>query len=188
MRILVTAGNTLVPVDRVRCLTNIFTGRTGAAIARAAHAKGHGVTLLTSHPETLSEEPTPADERWRLLRFATFDELHHLMRDEVQRGKLEAVIHTAAVADYLTGGVYSSAPGTHFSPESLAWSGAPLTLAERSRQHSQADLMVANTLEGAGTWAFVGTTQFKYSKVPRRELAQSIVAAIESIHEARAHG
>ena len=29
MNLLVTAGNTLVPVDRVRCITNIFTGRTG---------------------------------------------------------------------------------------------------------------------------------------------------------------
>ncbi|GIW80734.1 MAG: hypothetical protein KatS3mg105_2541 [Gemmatales bacterium] len=38
MKILITAGNTLAPVDRVRCLTNIFTGRTGALVALEAHA------------------------------------------------------------------------------------------------------------------------------------------------------
>src|SRR5438034_5962598 len=46
MRILVTAGNTLVPIDRVRCITNIFTGRTGARIALHAQERGHDVTLL----------------------------------------------------------------------------------------------------------------------------------------------
>src|SRR6476646_6451465 len=44
MNLLVTAGNTLVPIDAVRCITNIFTGRTGASIARHAHERGHSVT------------------------------------------------------------------------------------------------------------------------------------------------
>jgi len=47
-------GNTQVPIDRVRCLTNIFTGRTGAAIGWEACARGHRVTLITSHPETVA--------------------------------------------------------------------------------------------------------------------------------------
>ena len=50
MKILVTAGNTQTPVDRVRCITNVFSGRTGARIALAAHDRGHAVTLLTSQP------------------------------------------------------------------------------------------------------------------------------------------
>ncbi len=53
MNLLVTAGNTQAPIDRVRCLTNIFTGRTGAGIALEAHRRGHRVTLLTSHPESV---------------------------------------------------------------------------------------------------------------------------------------
>ena len=35
MKLFITAGNTQVAIDRVRCLTNIFTGRTGAGIALA---------------------------------------------------------------------------------------------------------------------------------------------------------
>ena len=50
MNLLVTAGNTLAPIDRVRGLTNIFTGRTGAAVALHAHGRGHRVVLLTSAP------------------------------------------------------------------------------------------------------------------------------------------
>ena len=55
MNVLVTAGNTLAPIDRVRGLTNVFTGRTGAGIALAAHERGHAVTLLTSHPEAVAK-------------------------------------------------------------------------------------------------------------------------------------
>jgi phosphopantothenate-cysteine ligase/phosphopantothenoylcysteine decarboxylase/phosphopantothenate--cysteine ligase len=55
MNLLVTAGNTLVPIDKVRGITNIFTGRTGASIALEAHRRGHGVTLLTSHPEAVHD-------------------------------------------------------------------------------------------------------------------------------------
>ena len=68
MNLLVTAGNTQVLIDRVRCLSNVFTGRTGARLALDAHARGHTVTLLTSHPETVDElaEPgsPPPPERW----------------------------------------------------------------------------------------------------------------------------
>ncbi|MGA9855786.1 MAG: phosphopantothenoylcysteine decarboxylase, partial [Gammaproteobacteria bacterium] len=53
MNIFITAGNTLVPIDRVRGITNVFSGRTGAAIARCAWERGHTVTLLTSHPEAV---------------------------------------------------------------------------------------------------------------------------------------
>ena len=55
MNLLVTAGNTHAPIDRVRVITNVFSGRTGAAIARAAVGRGHRATLLTSHPETIPE-------------------------------------------------------------------------------------------------------------------------------------
>ena len=63
MNILVTAGNTQARIDKVRCLTNIFTGRTGASIAVAAHQRGHRVTLFTSHPEAVTETTGEASPR-----------------------------------------------------------------------------------------------------------------------------
>src|SRR5262249_54023479 len=81
MNILVTAGNTLVPIDKVRCITNIFTGKTGAAIALHAHGRGHAVTLLSSHPEALAQlgQTTLPEGRWAMHAYGTFDELRDLM-------------------------------------------------------------------------------------------------------------
>jgi len=239
MNILVAAGNTLVPIDRVRCITNVFTGRTGATIARCAWEHGHTVTLLTSHPETM--DSPPHSERWAMLRYSTFDDLRNRMNELLTRGDLQAVIHCAAVSDYLAGGIYSPTSSTHFRPESGCWESdnvagpalvdraagkvksdepelwlrlvrAPklidcirrdwgfqgllvkfklevgigdeqlLDIAERSRLHSQADLMVANTLEGASVYAFLGPLDGQYQRVPRSELAERLLTALEQRH------
>jgi phosphopantothenoylcysteine synthetase/decarboxylase len=104
MHLLVTAGNTQAPIDRVRCITNIFTGRTGASIALRAQACGHTVTLFTSHPEALGRQPA---ERWTVQQFRTFDDLRTLMAEFVPGGQFDAIIHCAAVSDYLVDGIYA---------------------------------------------------------------------------------
>ena len=114
MRILVTAGNTQAPIDRVRCITNIFTGRTGASIALEAYRRGHDVTLLTSHPEVIdATDPDPS--RWHCLAYRTFDDLAAMMEKQIKGDKLDAIIHCAAVSDYLVNGIYAPAPGTEFA-------------------------------------------------------------------------
>lgn len=104
MRILVTAGNTLAPIDRVRGITNIFTGRTGTLIALAAAERGHHVTLLSSNSylldALLAKHPDVHSLRLDRHEFRTFDELHDLLADQVLRSPPDAVIHTAAVSDY----------------------------------------------------------------------------------------
>ena len=60
--------------------------------------------------------------------------------------------------------------------------GELLAIAERSRQQSAADLMVANTLEGAQSWAVIGPLAGRYVKIPRRELAASLVAEVERVY------
>jgi phosphopantothenoylcysteine synthetase/decarboxylase len=237
----VTAGNTAVPIDRVRQITNLFTGRTGAAIARHAYARGHDVTLLTSHPETVPDPPPAGDTRWRILSYRTFDELMAAMETIVRAEPPDAVIHSAAVSDFLVAGVYAPAPGTHAreTARDLAWeaeSGAPrlldvaagkvksdapevwlrlarapkiidqlraewgyrgvlvkfklevdvteaglLEIAEASRRRSQAELMVANTLEGAREWAYLGPLPEGYRRIPRPELPEQLLAAIEAL-------
>jgi phosphopantothenoylcysteine synthetase/decarboxylase len=245
MNILVTAGNTLVPIDRVRCITNIFTGRTGASITRCAWERGHRVTLLTSHPEAVDNPPH--SERWAMLRYRTFEDLQRLMREIVTGGELNAVIHCAAVSDYLAGGIYAPAEDTHFRPESGYWDSdnaarprmidraagkiksdepelwlrlvrAPklidclrrdwgfrgmivkfklevgvgnerlLAVAERSRQQSAADLMVANTLEGASEWAFLGPLGGQYQRIARHQLPEHLLHALEQHPRKEADG
>jgi phosphopantothenoylcysteine synthetase/decarboxylase len=249
MNVLVTAGNTLVLIDRVRCLTNVFTGRTGAAIALHAHSRGHAVTLLTSHPEAAGgpgQAGRPPDHRWAVVPYRTFDDLRHALAEHISAGGLDAVIHSAAVSDYLCAGVYAPAPDTRFHAGDLRWESpdalgprlvdraagkvksdepelwlrltrAPklidrvrsgwgfrgllvkfklevgvsdadlLYAAEQSRQHSAADLMVANTLEGADAYAFLGPLGGSYQRVSRKELAPRLLDALEQLHRERQH-
>ena len=224
MRILVTAGNTQVQIDRVRSITNIFTGRTGARIAVAACAAGHDVSLLTSHPEVIADmKPTPIVDRWRLERYRTFDELEELLDRHVRTGGYDVVIHVAAVSDYRSAGVYrweegAATPtlmdrsiGKIKSNEPELWlklvptpklidrmrtdwgfAGVLvkfklevgiedpdlLAIAEQSRLQSNADLMVANTLEGADAWAYLGPLHGRYERINRAELPERLLAAI----------
>jgi phosphopantothenoylcysteine synthetase/decarboxylase len=124
MNILVTAGNTQTPLDRVRCITNIFSGRTGAQIAAKASERGHSVALLTSHPEVLDSISSGRERtapEWRVRSYRTFDDLDVAMGEEIGSGRYEAVIHAAAVSDYRSAGVYALAPGTTFDSNELGW-------------------------------------------------------------------
>jgi phosphopantothenoylcysteine synthetase/decarboxylase len=122
MKILVTTGNTLTPVDRVRAITNVFTGRTGARVAARAFDRGHDVVLLTSHPEVLDEIPAArprAAPGWRVRTVRTFDDLELAMREEVTSGSFGAVVHAAAVSDYRVAGVFTKRNGEFAD----AWDG-----------------------------------------------------------------
>lgn len=136
MKILITAGNTQAPIDRVRVVTNVFTGRTGANLARTAWSRGHTVTVLTSHPDTLADLPDPDDDptcRVTVKPYQTFDDLAGLMQSHVKTGEYDAILHTAAVSDFLCAGVYAPENGTYFNARTNQWErhGEPPQLGER---------------------------------------------------------
>jgi phosphopantothenate-cysteine ligase/phosphopantothenoylcysteine decarboxylase/phosphopantothenate--cysteine ligase len=56
-----------------------------------------------------------------------------------------------------------------------------LDVAERSRVHSGADLMCANTLDGMHDWAFVGTGPGGYRRANRAELPSVLIDALEAV-------
>ena len=99
--IVVTAGATQVPIDRVRAITNVFTGRTGTQVAAAIAAlPGTEVRLLTSAPYRAQEWGLPSSVK--VSGYTTFDELHDLMQASiVQERWPSAIVHSAAVSDYL---------------------------------------------------------------------------------------
>ena len=126
MNVLVTAGNTQTPIDRVRCITNIFTGRTGALVALAGHRRGHRVTLLTSHPEAVRDLApgfAPPADTWTVKPYRTFDDLRDLMEPELTAGRYDVLIHAAAVSDYELAGVFVPAAGTTFDMAAGQWTG-----------------------------------------------------------------
>jgi phosphopantothenate-cysteine ligase/phosphopantothenoylcysteine decarboxylase/phosphopantothenate--cysteine ligase len=221
MNILVTAGNTQTPIDRVRCITNVFTGRTGAQIATEAHRRGHSVTLLTSHPEVLGDF-APAGN-WSVRSYRTFDDLRLAMTELVPGDRFDVLVHAAAVSDFEVAGIYTSGPGTPLidvtaakvkshhpelwlrmvptpkladrvrSPWGFRGTFVKFKLevgvsdeqlrqtAARSRAQSDADLIVANTLEGKDAVAWIGDRRDEFESVPRVELAARLLERLESI-------
>jgi phosphopantothenoylcysteine synthetase/decarboxylase len=243
MRWLVTAGNTMAFIDKVRCITNVFSGRTGSAIAVQAASRGHSVVLLTSHPDvagTLAGRLQTEAFFLQIERFRTFDDLAGLLEQHLLGRDFHAVVHCAAVGDYECTGVFAPAPGTAFDVQTLKWKcelpGSPALLdrragkvksdepelwlrlvqttklvdqiraswgfhgvlvkfklevslsddrlveiAEASRIRSEADLMVANTLEGMEASAFIGPLDGVYRRVDRSALAPRLVDEVERL-------
>lgn len=125
MRLLMTAGNTQTPLDRVRCITNVFSGRTGTGIAGAALRAGHDVCLLTSHPDRAAELVRAAGRgRIELRAFETFDDLAGLMASLIPGGAFDAIVHCAAVSDFRVAGVYAPHTAARFDAEAAAFVGA----------------------------------------------------------------
>jgi phosphopantothenoylcysteine decarboxylase / phosphopantothenate---cysteine ligase len=91
-RVLVTAGPTQEPVDPVRVLTNLSSGKMGYAVARAAQEAGAQVTLV-SGPVSLA---TPAGVSRIDVR--TADEMFEEVKKAAPNSDL--FISVAAVADY----------------------------------------------------------------------------------------
>lgn len=108
MKVLVTAGSTIVPIDKVRAISNIFSGRTGTAIAEYFARKGAEVTLITSNPSLARHGATP---QVKVKAYRTFKQLYNLMKKEIASVAYDAVIHSAAVSDYEVAGVYVEQDG-----------------------------------------------------------------------------
>lgn len=250
MNLLITAGSTQSSIDRMRCVTSVFTGRTGTAIARTAWGRGHTVTLATSRPDALLEygiNHRDPGERLSVVLFRTYDELAVLLPTQLKTGRYDAVCHSAAGGDFLPAGAFAPNPGTFFNARIGQWeakAGAAtmterkdgkigsseqevwlrlvrgpklidrirqpwgftgilvkfqmetglgdtelIEVAEGSRTASGADLMVTATLEAAPHTEFIGPLGDRYDRVPRRELPDRLVLAVETLYQERlGHG
>ncbi len=90
MRILITAGGTREYIDPVRFISNASTGKMGYAIARAAAAGGHLVTLITA-PAAIR----PPD-RVRVVNVVSAADMFKEVRDNF--AACDCLIMAAAVA------------------------------------------------------------------------------------------
>ena len=92
MKILITAGPTEEPLDPVRFISNLSSGKMGYALAAAAHSRGAKVTLI-SGPTSLSLPPAE-----KVIRVRTAKEMYKAVLDNYK--KADIIIKAAAVADY----------------------------------------------------------------------------------------
>jgi phosphopantothenoylcysteine decarboxylase/phosphopantothenate--cysteine ligase len=91
-RVLITAGPTFEPIDPVRGITNLSSGKMGYALARAAQAAGAHVTLV-SGPTALT---VPLGVN--CIPVTTAREMHEAVMAHV--GQQSVFIAVAAVADW----------------------------------------------------------------------------------------
>ncbi|WP_165056274.1 MULTISPECIES: phosphopantothenate--cysteine ligase family flavoprotein [unclassified Adlercreutzia] len=92
LRVMVTAGPTVEPLDAVRYLSNYSSGKTGYALAAAAAARGAQVTLV-SGPVALE-----APEGVSVIRVKTAREMLDAARAPFAGADI--AVFTAAVADF----------------------------------------------------------------------------------------
>ena len=92
LRVLVTAGATLEPLDPVRYMSNRSSGKMGYALARAARMRGAKVTLV-SGPTALKP---PRDVT--LCRVKTAEEMRQAVLAECRQ--YDVIIKAAAVLDW----------------------------------------------------------------------------------------
>lgn len=172
-RILVTAGPTWVPVDRVRVITTTFTGETGLVLARHLQSLGAKVTLWYGPGAC---RPTAEDHNsLEVINFQTYGDLAKLAKEADVSG-FEAIVHSAAVADYqpvpaegkipsglgeltitlkptekLVDILRARAPQSvlvKFKLETGITTAQLLEVAKKSRAFSRAEFIVANLREG----------------------------------------
>jgi len=94
-KILITAGPTWVPIDKVRVISNVASGETGVLLAERLQRLGARVTLLLGPAEACC-----LNKKITLIRFKFFDELKRKISQELKTKKYDIVIHSAAVSDY----------------------------------------------------------------------------------------
>ena len=212
-KILITAGSTIVPIDQVRNISNIFKGRTGSEIALYLNSKGHEVTLITSNPDLAINLPSPNDPI-EIIEFKTYDELFKAMHHAITNNQYDVIIHSAAVSDYEVRAVCvldgqklipidnkSKVSSDHkeiflqltptlkiidlvrcwgfkgylvkFKLQVGLSDDELITIAQKSRIASGAEMIVANCLEWSKSRAYI-ITEGKVMEVSREDLAKEI--------------
>lgn len=126
-RIVITAGPTHEPIDRVRYLANRSSGRLGIALALEADRRGWSVTLLLG-----PVDPSADYTQIHVERFTTTCDLHELLATHAPR--CDVLIMAAAVADYRLAGP-KTAPD-----DKLSRDDGPITLTLEPTEDLLADL------------------------------------------------
>lgn len=93
IRLVITAGSTIEPIDPVRFISNHSSGKMGYAIAQAAADYGVDVTLISGSTSL------PQSDVAKLFSVETADQMFEVAMQEVNKG-CDIFIAAAAVADY----------------------------------------------------------------------------------------
>ncbi|MFA6596831.1 MAG: bifunctional phosphopantothenoylcysteine decarboxylase/phosphopantothenate--cysteine ligase CoaBC [Ignavibacteriaceae bacterium] len=94
LKIMITSGGTKENIDGVRYLSNLSTGKTGAAIAEYFSRNIHEITFVHAENSALPKFDC------KLISYFSFDDLNKQLKSLLANENFDAVIHLAAVGDY----------------------------------------------------------------------------------------
>jgi phosphopantothenoylcysteine decarboxylase/phosphopantothenate--cysteine ligase len=94
VKVVVTSGATREPIDSVRFISNLSSGRTGAMIAEALAARGFQVTQVAG------VDSAQAAGVARRETFTDHDSLDTMVRRLARDSDCAAIVHAAAVGDF----------------------------------------------------------------------------------------
>ncbi len=97
MKILITTGPSTVPIDEMRVLTNISSGRTGTALSHYFKQKGHDVICLRGKQSTAEMPPKGV----HVIEFKDNGHLLENLKDLSIRYSPDAILHSAALSDFV---------------------------------------------------------------------------------------
>ena len=95
MRVIVTCGPGIEPIDQVRFISNLSTGELGSLLATELQRDGFEVICLRSRLATY-----PMAEHLEVIPFSTNDELAKILGELSVKENIRAIFHTAALCDY----------------------------------------------------------------------------------------
>lgn len=125
MKILITGGGCREYIDSVRVVTNSSTGRTSAVLADEFARKGNEVTLITAENAI-----KPQVSSIKQIFFQTGEELAAAIKAELKSACYDAVIHAAAVSDFV--------------PETITINGRTVRAGKNApKLHSGEEMLVA---------------------------------------------
>jgi len=123
MKLLITAGGSTTPIDRLRVMSAIARGRSITKLVSTAWQRGHELVVVTSTSEVLADVPTEGSEAQRVVvvGYQTQDDLLELLPQCIHSQRPDAIIHAASLSEYVAAGVYVPEVGTLFNTRARQW-------------------------------------------------------------------
>ena len=104
MRIVITAGPSYEPIDRVRRLSNFSTGELGTLLAECFAEAGHSVLCFRGTAASFAPPLWPVE----VVPFTTNADLESSLQRLIRREEVSVVLHAAALCDFRVGAIRDS--------------------------------------------------------------------------------
>ncbi len=126
-QVLITTGPAWEPIDSIRRLTNHATGEVGTLLAEAFARRGWDITLFRG---TMATARMPNDPAIAIRQFDGIADLTQLILELAHRegASFAAVLHAAALSDFVVAGVTTAAGDALSRAEKIASRGGDVFL------------------------------------------------------------